>query len=93
MVTTIKVLKRKDASSVVVAVVIALILSQLLPILAADLSGTLSGAADGQYVSYAYPGAGWQEQYLQPVLSAVLQLLILEVLLWVWTTLVAAMKK
>ena len=86
MVTTIKVLKRKDASSVVVAVVIALILSALLLVLTTRLASVLSGIDVG-------PSAGWQELYLEPVVGAALQLLLLEVLLWVWTALVASMKK
>lgn len=86
MVTTIKVLKRKDASSVVVAVVIALILYQVLPAMTERLAAVLSGVN-------VTVGAGWQDQYLQPAVSAVLQLLLLEVLLWVWTALAASMKK
>jgi hypothetical protein len=86
MVTTIKVLKRRDASSVVVAIVIGLIVAQLLPSLTERLASVLSGVD----VSV---GAGWQDQYLQPVLNALVQLLLLEVILWVWTALVASMKK
>ncbi|MEX1059203.1 MAG: hypothetical protein WEC17_02115 [Candidatus Saccharimonadales bacterium] len=86
MVTTIKVLKRKDASSVVVAVVVGLIIAQLLPALMGRLASVLSGVDVG-------PAGDWQEQYLVPVVNAALQLLLLEVLLWVWTALVASMKK
>jgi len=86
MVTTIKVLKRKDASSVVVAVVIGLILAQLLPALTGRLASVLSG------VDVAV-GAGWQDQYLQPVVSAVLQLALLEIILWLYTALMASMQK
>jgi hypothetical protein len=86
MVTTTKVLKRRDASSVVVAVVIGLILAQLLPSLTERLASVLSGVD----VSV---GAGWQDQYLQPVVNALLQLLLLEVVLWVWTALIGSMKK
>ena len=86
MVTTIKVLKRKDASSVVVAVVIALIIYQMLPALTERLASIIGGVD----VSI---GAGWQDQYLQPVVGAVLQLLLLEVILWVWAALAASMKK
>ena len=86
MVTTIKVLKRKDASSVVVAVVIALIIYQMLPALTERLASIISGVD----VSI---GAGWQDQYLQPIVGAVLQLLLLEVVLWVWIALAASTKK
>ena len=93
MVTTIKVLKRKDASSVVVAVVIALILSQLLPSLTAELSGWVLGLNPGEYIAYTNPQAGWVAQYAHPVVYAVLQLLLLEVILWLWGTVTSALKK
>lgn len=86
MVTTIKVLKRKDASSVVVAVVIALIIYQMLPALTERLASIISGVD-------VPIGAGWQDQYLQPIVGAVLQLLLLEAILWIWTALAASMKK
>ena len=86
MVTTIKVLKRKDASSVVAAVVVALILYQLLP----GLTNSLAEALSGNDITVS---TGWQVQYLQPVVHAILQLALLELLLWVWTALAASMKK
>lgn len=93
MVTTIKVLKRRDASSVVVAIVIGWIVAQMLPALTAKLAGDVSGVSDGQYIAYAVPGADWQAQYLYPVVHALLQLVLLEIVLWVWTALVAAFKR
>ena len=93
MVTTIKVLKRKDASSVVVAVVIALILSQLLPVLTSELSGKILGLDKGEYVTYTNPEAGWVAQYAHPVVYAALQLVLLEVVLWLYGAVKATMKK
>lgn len=84
MVTTAKLLKRRDASSVIVAIIIAWIVAQLLPVLVAPLSGVIIGLDERQYISYTIPGASWQAQYLQPVLSAVLQLVLLEVILWMY---------
>lgn len=93
MVTTLKVLKRKDASSVVVAIIIAFIVVQMLPALTSELSGIISGVEEGQYISFAAPGAGWQAQYLQPVVNAALQLILLEIILWVWAALKSVAKK
>lgn len=81
MTATIKVLKRKDAASVVVAVIVAMIIWQALPTLTGELAEMISGLDNGQSVSYVYPGAGWQGQYLHPVVSAVLQLVLLDVLI------------
>ncbi len=77
----IKVLKRRDASSVIVAVFIAFALTTWLPSLLGRLSGWISGISDGQYYSYSMPGADWQTTYLQPTVFFLLQLLALEVLL------------
>lgn len=93
MVTTIKVLKRRDASSVVVAIVIGWIVAQMLPALTAKLAGSLSGADESQYIMYSAPGADWQAQYLYPVVHALLQLVLLEIVLWLYTTIMAAAKK
>ena len=93
MVTTIKVLKRKDASSVVVAVVTALILSQLLSVLTSDVSGKILGLNEGEYIAYAAPNADWIAQYAHPVVYATLQLLLLEVILWLYGAVKAAVSK
>lgn len=76
----IQILKRKDAAAVILGIVIALIVSTLLPALVSDLATTLSGLEDGQAVSYSAPGAGWQGQYLHPIVFAALQLIALELL-------------
>lgn len=79
----INVLKRKDASSVVVAVVVAMIVSQLVSSLTVDIARRLSGLGD----SFAGTGAGtdWQTLYLLPLVTALLQLLALELLIWLYT--------
>ncbi|MDQ3123736.1 MAG: hypothetical protein M3Q14_03590 [bacterium] len=69
----VKVLKRRDAASVVVAVVLAMILLPVLQsttaYLASDLVGTNSvfGAAPS-----------WKELYLQPLVAALFQVVLLE---------------
>ncbi len=78
----VKVLKRKDAASVIVAVVIGMVLLQLVTQLTAKLAGQVTGLEEGQY--YAAPDATWKVQYLFPVVTAALQLIALEVTIWVY---------
>lgn len=77
----VKVLKRKDASSVVVAIFIAMALGMWLPSAVGKLSGWISGLSDNQYYAYSAPGANWQAAYLQPAVFFLLQLIALEILL------------
>ncbi|HET7320046.1 MAG TPA: hypothetical protein VFI84_00495 [Candidatus Saccharimonadales bacterium] len=87
----VKVLKRKDASSVIVAILVAMIVSQLLTFVTARWSAWLSG--QGSRYGYATPGSGWKGEYLFPVVSALVQLLVLEIIvrLYIWVT--SAVKK
>ncbi len=79
----VQILKRKDASSIVVAVVVAMIISQVLGVMS-NLAGWLSGLHNGQYPGYSFPGSGWKGEYLYPFVLAILQLLLLEVLVRVY---------
>lgn len=83
----VKILKRRDASSVILAILIALVISQPLNMMlgkpASIISG-LSGKNNSGYFFYGYgPGGGWQSQYLFPIVWVVLQLLVLEILGWI----------
>ncbi len=80
----VKVLKRKDAASVVVAIVVAMVLYQLVNQLTGKAAGELIGLKEGEFLSYSPPGAGWKILYLHPVVSAALQLLALEILVWLY---------
>lgn len=79
----IKILKRKDASSVLVAVLMALIVWQPLMQETARPAAKLLGLNNNQYLSYAPPGGDWKSQYLFPVVWVIVQLLVLEVLGWI----------
>ena len=83
----VKVLKRKDAASIAVAVVLAGIITQLLPSLTSHLAGLLLGLREGTYISYASPGSDFKTQYLYPVVLAVLEILLLEILIWLYVLL------
>lgn len=82
----IKVLKRKDGSSVVVAVVLALLLLTLLSAWSMEATYKLTNEA-GMYGGPASFSGGWKNTYLYPAISTAVQLVILELLLWVWVIL------
>lgn len=72
-----QILKRKDASSVVVAIVLAMIINSLLM--------TTIGMWSMQLVTSQDSGPNqWNNIYLPAIVGAVLQLVALEVLCWVY---------
>jgi len=80
----VKLLKRKDASSVLVAVLVALIVWQPLMQETARLSAKISGLSGGQFSAYSAPGSGWKGEYLFPIVSVIVQLIVLEILAWIY---------
>ena len=80
----VKILKRKDASSVMVAVLAALIIWQPLMQETAKPAAKIIGLNNSQYFAYAPVGNDWKGQYLYPVVSVILQLLVLEILGWIY---------
>ena len=78
----VKVMKRKDASSIVVAVVIATAISMWLPSMLSKLANWISNVPNDQVFIYSMPDAGWQTIYLLPTVNFLLQILALELLLW-----------
>ena len=89
----VKILKRKDASSVLLAVLIALIVWQPLGQVTSRLSARISGLHGNQYYNYAPPGSGWHAEYLYPLVSVFVELIVLEVLCWIYVWTVGSMKK
>jgi hypothetical protein len=87
----VKILKRRDASSVVVAILVATILLSVVQTIPAKWAGWISGLHNGQYP--AYVSSDWKAQYLFPVVYAILQLLVLEVLAWIYIGATGSMKK
>jgi hypothetical protein len=79
----IKILKRKDASSVLVAVLMALIVWQPLMQETAKPAAKILGLNNSQYLSYAPPGGDWKSQYLFPIIWVIVQLIVLEILGWI----------
>jgi hypothetical protein len=89
----VKILKRRDAASVLVAIVVGFLLVQPLSSETAQLAGKISGLHNGQYPGYTFPGAGWKGEYLYPVVQLILELLILEILARLYVWLAGSMKK
>jgi hypothetical protein len=77
----VKVLKRGDAASLIVAILVALVVTQPLGEVTTRLAAKITNLNNGQYFGYAAPGSGWKGEYLYPVVWAVLQLLVLELLI------------
>ena len=73
----VKILKRKDASSVIVAIVLALIISSYLPSLLFELANKLAGVDRG---TYGAPGGDWKSMYLHPTILLILEVLVLEIM-------------
>lgn len=84
MLATVKVLKRGDASSVIVAILLAFILSNPIANVTTRLANTLSGIDEGQAGAFNVPGADWKVTYLHPVVWALLQIIVLEVVIWAY---------
>lgn len=80
----VKLLKRRDASSVLVAILIAMILGQALTSMTANLASKISDLNNNQNYGFGGPGSDWKNQYLFPLVWAVLQLLVLEILAWIY---------
>lgn len=70
----VKILKRRDASSVIVAIILALIAFQVIPSLTSDLATFLSGIETSG-------GTEWRENVVFPLINAALQVILLEAIL------------
>ena len=79
----IKILKRRDAASVIVAILVAMIVAQPLSMMTQRLASKISYVNNGPY-GYAGPGNGWKNEYLFPLVWALVQLIVLEILAWIY---------
>ena len=82
----VKILKRKDASSVIVAIFIGTMLMQLVQ------SVTNHWAIKISHVNYGPTYFHWKEDYLLPVVWFVLSVLVLEALCWLYVLVAGSMK-
>lgn len=70
----IRILKRRDAASIIVAVVLAFILTSIVSVLTGDLATYLSGIE-------VSGGTEWRENVVRPLIQAGLQIILLEAIL------------
>jgi len=78
----IKVLKRKDGATLVVGVALAFVVANFLMSVTGQLSAKITDAAGST------PGLastdGWQTAYLLPIVTLILELIALELLVWIY---------
>lgn len=86
----VKVLKRKDASALVVGVSVALIVTSFLTTATTQLVSKISNIGLG---SSAPVEAGWRSSYFMPFVALILQLLALEILTRIYIMLHDSMQK
>ncbi len=79
MVIVQKVLKRKDASSVVVAIVLGLVVLSLISAPATQITDVI---VNGQGKIFD----NWKQVYLAPLVLAALQVIFLEIVGWIWVS-------
>ncbi len=93
----VKVLKRKDASSLVVGVVVAMLVLQFLTIVTQELAGRLAlwqwHTTPENGPAFYTGGVGWRSTYLVPVAALLIQLVALELLVWIYVWVHAAFSK
>ncbi|HZP55277.1 MAG TPA: hypothetical protein VFB03_00705 [Candidatus Saccharimonadales bacterium] len=89
----VKILKRKDASSVLVAIILAMIIQQPIVSMTGKPASIISGLSGPQYGFNYGPGSGWQGEYLFPIVWALLEIVVLEVLVWIFIFLAMPFKK
>lgn len=82
----VKILKRKDAASVAVAVVVGLIIFSLLSTISSPLASEITATSPRQVEDNT-------DLYLFPLVLALLELIFLEVLSWIYVFGMALTKK
>jgi hypothetical protein len=84
----VKILKRKDASSIIVAIVVGSLLLQFIQTLTNKWAIKLSHVNYGSEVVFH-----WKEDLLMPVLWLLLGLIVLEILGWIYVLATGLMKR
>ncbi len=73
----VKILKRKDAASVLIAIVLAIIINNLVIALSLEIATRISGTS-------SMGGYPIKNTYVLPVVSAIVQIVILEILVRIY---------
>lgn len=74
----VKILKRGDAASIIVAIVLAMSISNAFSIMFMDIAGWVAGIGEDVNMYQGFSEGGWRTTYLFPVVTLVLQLIALE---------------
>jgi hypothetical protein len=77
---TIKVLKRKDAASVVVAIIIAMTFVQTMFLPISQLSYKVANLGN-DVSNYGGYGGGWRDTYLNPFIEIIFTFILIEILI------------
>lgn len=77
----IKVLKRRDAASVVVAIILAMTFAQTIFLPVSQLSYKLANISNTSSNYGGGYGGGWRDTYLTPLIELVLTVIVLEILI------------
>ncbi len=77
MTGTEKVLQRKDASSLIVAIILGFASLQFVASITAPLTSKILGGEGG------LQAAGFKDQYVAPLIALLLQVIAVEILVWV----------
>jgi hypothetical protein len=83
----VKILKRRDASSVVAAIVVGYLLLQFIQTLTNKWALKISN------VNYGPVSYHWKEDFLMPLVWLLLELILLEVICWLYAWLTSGIKK
>lgn len=73
-----KVLQRKDGATLIVGVALAYAFIQFITFVTTPLSAKIMG----QETSQGYPGSSFNDQYVTPLVALVLQLVAIELAIW-----------
>lgn len=76
----VKIMKRKDAASVLVAIVLAMIIVQPITSCTIRIAGWITSTGGQSYG----PTGDWKVEYLNPIVWALVQILVFEALAWAY---------
>jgi hypothetical protein len=79
----VKILKRRDASTLIVALVLAGIIGQALAISLSSLANKLIGIDYGSDGGFGSSSVDVKQSYIYPAVWAALQIVVLEILAWI----------
>jgi hypothetical protein len=86
----IKILKRRDAASLVIAIIIAMAVGQALATASFWPASVIVGT---NQEGFGAGGPGWEGNYLQPFIQVALQIIALEIIVRLYVAVAAFVRK